>query len=115
MHTPQESQGFSDVVQQAQQIAHATDDSEVGSFRPITVTICDVDLSCIITNGEVYVQTTLQGFHDALSAAMVEFLSDLEAGISEARSSALAHARDFPQFHVKRVVESDVVRDCGER
>jgi len=109
MHTPEESQGFGDILQQAQQIADAATHSEVGSCRTFTLSICDVDVPCVISDGEVYVQTTLQGFHDAVSAAMVEFLGSLEARISEARRTALAHADFFPEVHFKRVVGGDVV------
>src|SRR5689334_5452032 len=115
MHTPEEPQRIGDVIQQAEQIAHAAIDSEVGSVRTLTITICDVDVPCIISNGDVYVQTTLQGFCDAVQSTMVEFLRSLEDRISEARRVALAHADFFPAVHFKRVAGEDVVRDSGEQ
>jgi hypothetical protein len=115
MHTPEEPQRLGDILQQAQQIADAATDSEVGSVRTLTISICDVDIPCVISNGDVYVQTTLQGFCDAVQATMVEFLGSLEDRISEARRVALAHADFFPAVHFKRVAGEDVVRDSGEQ
>jgi len=105
VRTPEEEARYGDVVQQAEQIAHAALDSTVTEIRPFTLIVCDVDVPCVVANGDVYVQTTLQGFHDAVSAALLEFLSSLEARISEARSTALASADSFPQVHFERLDE----------
>jgi len=115
MHTPNQPQGPSDIVQQAQQIANAATDSKGEPIRAGVLTVCDVDLPIIIANGEVYVQATLPEFFDAVSAQVVDFLRDLETRISEARRAALAHADLFPTVDIERVVESRVVRDRGEQ
>jgi len=115
MHTPKEPSRDSDVIQQAEQIANAALDSKGQPVRTGVLSICDVDLPFLVADGEVYIQTTFPEFFDAVSAAMVDFLRDMEIRISEARGAALAHAHLFPEVHLSRVVEPNVVRDSGEQ
>lgn len=109
MHSPEKPSRRGDLIQQAQSIADAAMRSTSGTVHPFTLVICDVDVPCFITDGEVYVQAPLQIVHDALSAQMVEFLRDLEARISETRRAALASVGVFPAVHVTNVVSGDVV------
>jgi len=115
MHTPQEPSRTSDVVQLAEQIANAATNSKGHTVSTGILTICDVDLPFFIADGELYVQAPLQGILDALSSALVDFLRDLEARVSETRSAALASTDFLPQIYVQGVVVEHVVRDSGEQ
>jgi len=109
VHNAEDSTRNSDLFQQAQQIADAAIDSTNRYVRTGVISVCDVDIPFVLADGDVYLQATLPEFHDAVSALMVEFLRNLEARISEARRTTLAHAGDFTLVRVKGVVGEDVV------
>lgn len=115
MHTPKEPSRDSDIVQLAQQIADAAANSEDHTISVGVVSIYDVDLPVFISDGELYVQAPLQSVFDAVSAALVDVLRDLETRVSEARSAALASPDFFPKVHFSGVVVEHVVRDSGEQ
>jgi len=114
MHTPEESQGHGDVIQQAESIAHAAADSADQPIQSFIISIFDVDLPAFLVDGQLYVQAPLQGVLDAFEATLSTRLTALEAGISEARRTALALSRDgraISQF----ILDLDgVVRGSGE-
>lgn len=114
MHTSEEPSWNGDVFQQAESIASAADLRQVADAHFLTVVICDVDVPCTISNGELYVQAPFQIVLDALQAALSEFLGDLETRISETRRTALASTDFLPHVYFKRVAGDDVVRGGGE-
>lgn len=115
MHNPEDAARCRDIVQQAFEIANAAANSANPLVHTLTVSVCDVDIPVIVANGEVYVQTTLQGFHDAMSATLVEFLRHLEIGISEARRGALAFACAHPELGLEAMAVAHLVRNSGEQ
>lgn|GEM_PF-6405938 len=114
MHTPEEQTRRGDIVHQAEQVAHAAADGADFAEGPFTISICDVDLPAFIWNEVVYVQVPLQGFFDAVAAAISHGLSDLEARISEAGRTALSSADFRRELSRSPVVGQGVVRDSGE-
>lgn len=115
MFSSEEQSRLRRLIQQAESVASAADNGAVAEIHYLTVTVCDVDLPCCISNGELYVQAPFQIVLDAMCAALGEFLSDMETRVSEARRTALASTDLFPTVHFKRMAGQDVVPDSGEQ
>jgi hypothetical protein len=115
VHHSEKPQGLGDILFQAQQIANAAQDGPDFAEGPFTISFRDVDIPAFIWDGAVYVQMPLEGFLDAVTAALSEVLRDLEVGISEAGRAALSYTNFRATLPRAFVAKSGVVRDSGEQ
>jgi hypothetical protein len=115
MHYTQEPSGGGWLLQQAQQVANAAQNGADFAEGPFTISVCDVDLPAFIWDGAVFVQVPLEGFFDAITAAVLDSLRDLEVRVSEAGRAALSSTDFRSALPRTPVVESRVVRDSGEQ
>lgn len=114
MHSTEGSQGFSHIIQQAEQVSHAAQDGPDFAEGPFTISFRHVDIPAFIWDGTVYVQMPLEGFLDAVTATLGEVLSDMEIGISEAGRAALSSDDFRATLPRSSVAQSGVVRGGGE-
>jgi hypothetical protein len=91
VHSPESSETRNgNDVQQAESQQDAANGGADIAYTAVVFTLCDVDLPCVVFDGELYVQAPIQDVFDAFAAYVSESLSNLETRVSETRSTALA-------------------------
>lgn len=116
MHTPtpDEARG-SDNVLAAFSLEDVADNGEDIAPTVVVFTLCDIDIPCVLRDGELYCEASLQSVFDAFAASISEGLRDLEDRVSKARGSALAFDGLQRSLFSARLVVPRVVFDREER
>jgi len=111
MHTTEEQAWERDDLFQEITVANVADLRNLRRNIALSLTVRHPDIPEGVSIGTVYLQAGLRHFWEALAFELPAFLRDLEARVSEARSTALSPSGDGSTVPCSALVEPCVV--CG--